>query len=88
MANDEHEEFHKQLTKIHGDRWKNRRKMAWLSLIAGILFPILAIWVTDPNIFVSLSGPFYIFVGAVVSCYIGFSTMDDIKCQEHLDDDD
>ena len=26
------------------DRWKNRRRMAWLALLAGLLFPLLLLW--------------------------------------------
>ena len=88
MNDNEHEELHKTINKIQGDRWKNRRKMAWLSLIAGILFPLLAIWVTDASSIVGIAGPFYIFVSAVLASYVGFSTWDDISCPKHLDDDD
>jgi hypothetical protein len=58
------------------DRWRNRRKMAWLALIAGLLFPILLL-ATESNQLGAVAGPFYIFVGAVVGAYIGFATVDD-----------
>lgn len=58
------------------DRWKNRRAMAWLALIAGLVFPLL-LWVTDSSQLGAVAGPFYIFVGAVVGAYIGFATVDD-----------
>lgn len=58
------------------DRWKNRRAMAWISLVAGLLFPLL-ILATDSDQLGSLAGPFYIFIGAVVGAYIGFATVDD-----------
>jgi len=58
------------------DRWKNRRKMAWLSLIGGLLFPLL-ILATDSQQLGAISGAFYLFVGAVVGAYIGFATADD-----------
>jgi hypothetical protein len=58
------------------DRWRNRRKMAWLALIAGLLFPVLLL-ATESNQLGAVAGPFYIFVGAVVGAYIGFATVDD-----------
>lgn len=60
------------------DRWKNRRRMAWSSLIAGLLFPLLLLWSQSDQLG-AVAGAFYIFVGAVVSAYIGFATQDDIK---------
>jgi hypothetical protein len=58
------------------DKWKNRRLMAWLSMIAGLLFPLLILGTDDPNLG-SIAAPFYMFVGAVVGAYIGFATWDD-----------
>ena len=50
--------------------------MAWASLVAGLLFPLL-ILATDSDQLGVLAGPFYIFIGAVVGAYIGFATVDD-----------
>jgi len=58
------------------DRWRNRRRMAWLSLVAGLLFPVLLI-VTKSEQLGAVAGHFYLFVGAVVGAYIGFATVDD-----------
>lgn len=66
-----------QLTSPEVDRWKNRRKMAWLSMIAGLLFPMLILCTDDPNLG-AIAAPFYVFVSAVVGAYIGFATYDDI----------
>lgn len=60
----------------HVDRWKNRRRMAWASLVAGLVFPLLLL-VTDSAQLGSVAGAFYLFVGSVVGAYIGFSTVDD-----------
>ena len=57
-------------------RWTNRRRMAWLALIAGLFFPVLLLF-TESDQLGAISGPFYIFVGAVVGAYIGFATVDD-----------
>ena len=65
-----------QLTLPEVDRWKNRRKMAWLSMLAGLLFPLLVLGTNDPNLG-AIAVPFYMFVSAVVGAYIGFATYDD-----------
>lgn len=59
------------------DRWKNRRRMAWLSLLGGLAYPLL-LWVTESDQVGSVAGPFYIFVTGVVGCYIKFATDDDV----------
>jgi len=61
---------------MSADRWKNRRAMAWISLLAGVLFPVLLL-ATDSEQLGLVAAPFYMFVGAVVGAYIGFATLDD-----------
>jgi hypothetical protein len=58
------------------DRWKNRRRMAWLSMLAGLVFPLLILATESPTLG-TIAMPFYIFVSAVVGSYIGFATIDD-----------
>ena len=60
----------------HVDRWKNRRRMAWASLVAGLVFPVLLLF-TESSQLGSVAGAFYLFVGSVVGAYIGFATVDD-----------
>lgn len=50
--------------------------MAWLSLIAGLAYPLLVL-VTDSTQLKDIAVPFYMFVTAVVGAYIGFATIDD-----------
>lgn len=50
--------------------------MAWLSMFAGLLFPLLVLGTDDPNLG-AIAVPFYMFVSAVVGAYIGFATWDD-----------
>lgn len=50
--------------------------MAWLSMFAGLLFPLLILGTDDPNLG-AIAVPFYMFVSAVVGAYIGFATWDD-----------
>lgn len=58
------------------DRWVHRRRMAYSSLVAGLMFPAL-ILLSDSEQLGVIAGPFYIFVGAVVGAYLGFATWDD-----------
>jgi di/tricarboxylate transporter len=60
------------------DRWKNRRRMAWASLIAGLLFPLLLLWSQSDQLG-AVAGAFYVFVSAVVGAYIGFASWDDVS---------
>jgi hypothetical protein len=57
------------------DRWRNRRRMAWAALLAGLLFPLLLLW-SDSDQLGSVAGAFYVFVSAVVASYIGWATVD------------
>lgn len=59
------------------DRWKNRRRMAWLALLAGLAFPLLLLY-TESDQLGSVAGAFYVFVTGVVGSYIGFATYDDV----------
>lgn len=59
------------------DRWKNRRRMAWLALLAGLLFPLLLLW-SESDQLGAVAGAFYVFVTGVVASYIGFATWDDL----------
>lgn len=61
---------------ITTDRWVNRRRMAWLALMAGLLYPLLFL-LTNNQQLDNIAGPFYMFVSAVVGAYIGFATIDD-----------
>ena len=58
------------------ERWVNRRRMAWISLTAGLIFPLLILF-TDSTQLKDIAVPFYMFVSAVVGAYIGFATVDD-----------
>lgn len=59
------------------DRWKNRRRMAWLSLLAGLAFPLLLLY-TESDQLGSVAGAFYVFVTGVVGSYIGWATAEDM----------
>ena len=63
------------------DRWKNRRRMAWLSLLAGLAFPVLLLF-TESAQLGAVAGAFYVFVTGVVMAYIGFATYDDVSADK------
>ena len=50
--------------------------MAWLSMLAGLLFPLL-IFASDSNTLWQIAIPFYAFVTGVVMTYITAATYDD-----------
>jgi len=52
--------------------------MAWLALIAGLVFPVLILF-TESQELGSVAASFYLFVTGVVGSYIGFATWDDIE---------
>lgn len=60
------------------DRWKNRRKMAWITLLSGVSFPLL-ILSTESSVLGQIALPFYGFVMGVVMTYIGAATYEDTK---------
>ena len=63
------------------ERWKNRRRMAWTALVAGLLFPLLLLWSQSDQLG-AVAGAFYVFVSAVVGAYIGFATVDDMNADK------
>lgn len=58
------------------DRWRIRRRMAWYSLFAGLLYPALLV-IVDGTALSTISIPFYGFVTTVVVAYIGGAVVDD-----------
>ena len=58
------------------DKWKNRRRMTWLALVAGLLYPLLMLYTASDQLG-QIAIPFYLFVSSVVGSYFGFATMDD-----------
>lgn len=64
-------------------RWKNRRRMAWGTFLA-THFLILYIVVYTPAVeaYSSIINTFFMFSGAILGAYLGFSTFDDVKNRE------
>lgn len=63
------------------DRWKNRRRMAWLCLIASLGYPFLILFTGSDQVG-AISPHFYLFTSAIVLGYLGFATWDDIKFKD------
>jgi len=63
------------------DRWLHRRRMAYASMIGGLMFPLLVLWTSSDQLG-AIAGAFYMFAGAVVGAYQGFATWDDKNFKE------
>lgn len=62
-------------------RWRNRRRMAWLSLLAGlVVYPVLAAW-TASAVLGEIAWPLYTLAGVVVGTYIGSAAYETVKTQ-------
>ena len=61
---------------IEKDKWKNRRRMTWLAVLSGLLFPLLILY-SDSDQLGQIAIPFYMFVSSIAGAYIGFATVDD-----------
>ena len=62
-------------------RWKNRRRMAWTSLIYMIAKTLLLMFVVDPSRIAVLSEPItwsYFCAAAIVGSYMGAATFEHI----------
>lgn len=58
------------------DRWKNRRLMAWLSLLSGIFYPLIVLY-SDSEQLGAIAPHFYLFVTGVVAVYTAGVVVDD-----------
>lgn len=63
------------------DRWKNRRRMAWVCMFAGVGYPLLVL-ASNSRELGEIAMPFYMFISAVVGAYVGFATWDDVKMNQ------
>jgi len=66
------------VTELIVDRWKNRRRMAWITLLSGVAFPLLILGSESPTLG-QIALPFYGFVAGVVMTYISAATYEDTK---------
>jgi len=63
--------------EVAKDRWVNRRRMAWLALLAGLAYPVLLL-LTESDQVAGVAMPFYTFVTGVLASYFGWATWDDV----------
>lgn len=63
------------------DAWRNRRRMAYMSMYAGLVFPLL-ILVSESATLGQIALPFYGFVTGVVMTYIGSATYEDTHAKK------
>ena len=59
-------------------RWFHRRIMAYMSLAAALLYPLLML-VTDSGLLADIAWPFYALCGSVLGAYIGTSAWETIS---------
>ena len=67
---------------ISNRRWKNRRRMAWLCLIAIFIVMAVAMFKIPADrlpLLTELIGWFFTVMASIIGAYVGFSTLDDIK---------
>jgi hypothetical protein len=63
-------------------RWRNRRRMAWVSLISMLVVTILAFFVIPESRLALLSDVitwFYFGMVSIIGSYMGFTTLSSIK---------
>lgn len=61
-------------------RWKNRRRMAYISLVSILVVTYLALFIIPIDRLAALDEVitwFYLVMGSVVGAYVGFATLDD-----------
>mgnify|MGYP000311215629 FL=1 len=66
----------------NADRWKHRRRMAYMSLVGIFVATLLLFFVVDESRIKILSEPivwFYICMSSITGSYLGFATWDQIK---------
>ena len=63
------------------DTWKNRRRMAYMSMYAALVFPCL-IFASESETLAQIAIPFYAFVTGVVMTYITAATYEDTHAKK------
>jgi hypothetical protein len=66
-------------------RWKNRRRMAWISLFAILIVTYYMMFKIEVERITALEQVitwFYTVMGSIIASYVGFATFDDVKTME------
>lgn len=73
-------EYAKKTAIFLADRWKHRRRMAYISLLAILVVTYWCVF-TVPKDRLEVLDPiitwFYIIMGSIIGAYVGFATLDD-----------
>lgn len=72
----------KKKIKLLNEKWKNRRRMAWVSLYSILIVTILALYSVPMERLVVLEQIitwFYFVLGSIIGAYVGFSTLEEMK---------
>jgi len=72
-------------TRLNVDKWKNRRRMAWVALFSMLLVTYLAFFkvpIERLNVLKEVITWFYFVMGSIVGAYVGFATLDDINTRK------
>ena len=75
----------KTAARLSADRWKNRRRMAWVALFSIIVVTYLAFFKVPLDRLAVLKEVitwFYFVMGSIVGAYVGFATLDDINTKK------
>lgn len=59
-------------------RWRHRRRMAYMSMIGLLLYPVLFV-ITENVALAEIAWPVMVTLGGVVGAYVGFSTWDTVS---------
>lgn len=70
----------KEYLKVGSYRWKNRRRMAWVALVAILVVTYWCMFCVRVDRLKELNDIitwFYLTMGSIIGAYVGFSTLDD-----------
>lgn len=73
-------EHAKKVSALTANRWKHRRRMAYIALISMLVVTYLCMFKVPTDKLSTLSDVvnwFYVTMGTIVGAYMGFSTLDD-----------
>lgn len=76
----EAKEYAKKVSVLASNRWKHRRRMAYISLASMLIVTYILLFKIPPEKLAPLTEVinwFYITMGSIVGAYMGFATLDD-----------
>jgi len=73
-------EHAKKIAILAANRWKHRRRMAYISLLSILVVTYWCLFEVPParlKVLDNIITWFYIIMGSVIGAYVGFATLDD-----------